>query len=561
MAGSRYPSSPVALDTPQEKWAEAIAREKIIRPLAALHEIQCKNIQEAADDLGLSVSQVYRLLKAFRSKPVTSSLVVAQPGQRQGVRRLPPEIDTVIEEAIDTVFKRRERPTADRLFRAVKHECLARKLRLPSRKAIMARVRQRPTRELATAREGSKAARAKLCMVKPGLKPVRPLEIVQVDHTKVDIQLVDAASRMPLGRPWLTILLDMHTRLVVGFYIAFDHPSTMTVALAFAQAVTPKDQWLAGRALALKWPALGLPSTLHLDNAKEFHSRALGRGCEQHGVKLAYRPPATPHFGGHIERLMGTLMGRIHALPGTTFSSVAKRGDYPAEDRAVLSLDEFERILILEVLGPYHNEVHTALGQAPLAAWSAAMETTDDPPRLPEDLDGFVLDFLPFVERTIQRDGVYLFGITYFDNVLGTLLESNGPKRRIKFDPRDLSAVYLELPHGGYARLPYADLLRPPISLWEHQEVTRRLRAAGVKTVDQNAIFQAVIEQRQVLTSATSRSAATKRQQKRAASDRAGPVIERFSQPRPPAGDSDEEEVARVPEVDEATAWKTEFLP
>jgi hypothetical protein len=58
-------------------------------------------------------------------------------------------------------------------------------------------------------------------------------------------------------------------------------------------------------------------------------------------------PPATPRFGGHIERLMGTLMTRVHALPGTTGSNVAARGNYPSEARAILTLCEFERILAL----------------------------------------------------------------------------------------------------------------------------------------------------------------------------------------------------------------------
>ena len=41
-----------------------------------------------------------------------------------------------------------------------------------------------------------------------------------------------------------------------------------------------------------------------------------------------FRPPGSPHFGGHIERLIGTMMGAVHLLPGTTQSSVAAKGSY-----------------------------------------------------------------------------------------------------------------------------------------------------------------------------------------------------------------------------------------
>jgi len=40
-----------------------------------------------------------------------------------------------------------------------------------------------------------------------------------------------------------------------------------------------------------------------------------------------------------IERLIGTLMGRVHLLPGTTTSNVADRGDYDSAKSAGMNLD------------------------------------------------------------------------------------------------------------------------------------------------------------------------------------------------------------------------------
>ena len=54
----------------------------------------------------------------------------------------------------------------------------------------------------------------------------------------------------------------------------------------------------------------GLPRALHADNGPDFTSAALRRGCDEYGIKLILRPVATPHYGGHIERLIGTIMGR-----------------------------------------------------------------------------------------------------------------------------------------------------------------------------------------------------------------------------------------------------------
>jgi putative transposase len=540
-------------DVPDGAWAEAVRRGAAIRPLAAAATNSRAAVRITAEALGLSVSQVYRLVRVFRGQPVTQSLVVSRPGPRNGTRLLAPEVELRIEDAIEAMFKQRERPSMARLQRDIRKDCRAAGLAPPSRNAIQARVSARPLKELAKAREGSKVARNRFTLVKPGLRPRALLDIVQIDHTRVDIQLVDDLARAVLGRPWLTVLLDVHSRCVLGFSVSFDPPSAAGVALAIAQGVLPKTDWLAGRALSLAWPMHGLPRSLHLDNGREFHSRALKRGCQQHGLRLAYRPPATPRFGGHIERLMGTLMQRVHALPGSTASNVDVRGDYNSEQRAVLTLQEFERILAFEVLGPYHNDLHSALGMTPAARWAEALAAAGDL-KLPADPAAFVLDFLPFEERVVRREGVRLFNATYYDGGLASLLDRPDRSCRVKYDPRDLSAVFVELPGEGHLRVPYADLGRPPVSLWEHRAAVQRLREQGRAGVDEAAIFVAIAEQRETLAAAQAKSKAARRAIARMPRTPSAPR----SAVSAPVGGTDE---AQVPVVDGAEAWMTEFLP
>jgi putative transposase len=184
---------------------------------------------------------------------------------------------------------------------------------------------------------------------------------------------------------------------------------------------------------------------------------------------------------------MGTLMKRIHALPGSTSSNVGERGDYPSEQRAVLTLREFELVFAREVLGIYHQEVHTDLRKTPLAAWKEGL-TKADKPRLPEnDPTAFVLDFLPFEERVVRRQGVLLFNIGYSDPELATLLGRPERKRRIKYDPRDMSAVFVEMPDGSHIRASLTNPDRPPYSLWEQRDALRTLKEQGRRTVNEDA--------------------------------------------------------------------------
>jgi putative transposase len=534
-----------------EAWAEAVRREAVIRPLAGAPRLSKAAIGVAARTLGLSAPRVYGLLRAFRQQPVTASLLPTRPGPTKGTRRLAGAIEAKIDAAIEAVYFKPERPTLRRTLREVRQDCRDAGLAPPSIKALRARVSARSLRERAAARDGTETAGSHFRQVHGGLRTERPLQIVQIDHTKVDIMLVDDITRACIGRPWLTLVLDVHTRLVAGLYLSLDPPSAAGTALAVAHAILPKAKWLTDRGVTLAWPVHGIPELIHVDNGREFHSRAFTRGCQQHGIRLAYRPPATPRFGGHIERLMGTLMGRVHALPGTTFSNVAARRAYDAEAKAVLTFREFERVLVLEVLGPYHNEVHAALGRPPVAAWTDGMAGIEL--RLPSDPDRLVRDFLPFEERLARRDGIRLFGIQYQDGALAHLVGTTA-KLRVKYDPRDLSAVFVELPSGGDVRVPYADFSRPAITLWEHREACRQLHAAGRRQVDEHAVFAAVAEQRQVLAAAYEKSKAARR-----AVSRTGLAASGVSAPEHPVGDAADDPVATVPMPADGQSSGVEF--
>ncbi|MBV1800328.1 Mu transposase C-terminal domain-containing protein [Siccirubricoccus sp. G192] len=467
MSKVRLPKRPApAHAIPDAAWAEAARREAVVRPLAAERWLGRAAVERAARSLGLSPTRIYGLVRAFRRHPVTAVLALSKLGPARGSRRLAPAMDARIEAAIDAVYLRAERPTLARLLGQVAYACRAERLAPPSMKALRARITARSLRERMAAREGAAAAGGRFRQVKAGPRTERPLQVVQIDHTLVDIQLVDDAMRACIGRPWLTLALDVHTRLVLGLYIALDPPSAAGVGLTVAQAVLPKPSWLDDHGVALTWPAEGRPEVILVDNGREFHSRAFERGCRQHGIEIDYRPPAAPRFGGHIEPLMGTLMRRIHALPGATFSDPVECGDYASEARAVLTLREFEHILALEVLGPYHNEVHSALGRTPMSAWLEGTHGLDLRP--PADAGALLLDFLPFEERLVRRDGVRLFNVLYQDGALAHLVDRGGARVRVKYDPRDLSAVFVELPTGDHVRVPYADLGRPPVTLWEH---------------------------------------------------------------------------------------------
>ena len=512
-------SAPDLTRVPAADWIEARRRHEAIRALADTPERTRADAETTAAALGMDVSFVYKSLARHLADPRVTSMLAGRRGRRTGELVLDAKVDEVIQAAIDEVFLTRQRPRVSDLVTEIRRRCWTLGLGRPSRKAVQRRIDQRAASEVLAKRSGRKAARDRFAPATGSLDAPWPLALVQIDHTPVDVMAVDSVTRLPIQRPWLTLAIDVHSRCVAGFHLALEPPSATSVALCLAHAALPKAGWLMARNVPGEWPAEGVPERLHLDNAKEFHSEALKRGCEQYSIGVDYRPVRTPHYGGHIERLIGTMMGKVHLLPGTTFSSVQEKGEWDPEKTAAMTLDEIERWLAHAVVGVYHREVHRGIGTTPLAAWERGIVGDGERPGrgapVPvADARRFLLDFLPYERRLVRRDGVFLHSIGYWSDVLRTWI---GERERmiVRYDPRDLSRVHLLAPDGRYYDLSYRDLGRPAISLWEHRLALKRLREEGRAEVDEQAIFETIEAMRGIADRASAVSKLARRQRER----------------------------------------------
>jgi putative transposase len=213
----------------------------------------------ASAELGLSRSRVFELVARYRAEPVTSSLVDRPEGFPKGRRRLAPEIDQVIASEIERFYLTRPKPTLARLQRDIRHACYERGLRAPTRKTIAARVAAIDRERLTRTREGAKAASDRYRPVIRSYTADYPLQIVQIDHTPADIIIVDEHFRKPLGRPTLTLQIDIATRVIPGFYISLEKPSATSVGMAIRHAVLPRQPGFKNARSISTIPSLASP--------------------------------------------------------------------------------------------------------------------------------------------------------------------------------------------------------------------------------------------------------------------------------------------------------------
>jgi putative transposase len=497
-------------------WATALEREAVIRVLAEEHELTGERVREAMQRLNLSRSVIYKLIHRFRQRPQTSSLLPWKRGRSDATRFLDLSREDLLTTCIKEFYLVREQPSLEALFQEVRRRFAERQLPAPNYRTVVRRVERLDARYAMTKRQGAKAARDKFGLVGvSSLRPDGPMDFVQIDHTPMDVMVVDQEQRLSIGRPWLTLAVDIASRAVVGFLVSLENPSALSVSLVLSHAVLPKTSWLADRELQnLDWPVAGLPRLIHVDNGKEFHSEALLRGCQEYSIAIEHRPRRQPHLGGHIERLIGTMMGAVHLLPGTTFSNVGEKGSYDSEARATLTLPELERWLALQIAGVYHLTKHSALGKTPLVAWQEGIAKRKQPLRYPPNAEEFFLDFLPAVSRRVQRDGIHFHQIRYWDNVLSPWAGRLKKPLWVKYDPRNLSRVYVRDPEGKHWPVPYADLRQPPIALWELMEARKRLRERGSADPTELILFANILEQRRIVKEAASSSQQRPRQER-----------------------------------------------
>ncbi|MCC5067104.1 Mu transposase C-terminal domain-containing protein [Xanthomonas campestris pv. campestris] len=477
--------------------------------------LSTETCRQIATQFGVSTKTVRRRWRLHCDNPLPVSQLPSMPGPAPEARLLSPLVENLIAKAIDEVYLVREGSTVSAVVRRCTQLAREANTPAPSYAAVKARIKSRDPLQVAVKRKGSHEAYATQAPSIRGLDTSYPLEVVQIDHALVDLMVVSPLTRQVIGRPWITLAIDVFTRCVVGYYMSFDPPDQTSVALTLEHSCLPKEKWLHSVGLSgkLSYPMFGKMSRIAWDNAKTFKTKSLLAQCERYGIEVRPRPVRRPHYGAYIERYIGTMMGAVHLLPGTTFSNSKQRGDYPSEKKAVLTVTELEQWLAAEIAGVYHNKPHSGLGgQTPAQVWEHAWTSKHGVARFPPIVGNprdFTLGFLPAAGRKIGRTGIQLHSLHYWDPALTPFI-NDGIEHRVHFSQRDLSKVYLYV-GGDFIDVPLLDRSREPFSFWELRDIRTHLKDQGRKASSESELFDALELQRSILIGAANSSKKARR--------------------------------------------------
>ncbi|MBQ0744681.1 MAG: transposase, partial [Pseudomonas sp.] len=405
-----------------------------------------RTVAEASVELGISSNHLYKLNKAFDENIGSLSLLSQKRGRKYGATRLTSAVEDIIVKTTKKIYKSRA-ASYRKVWTEVQVTCAEKNLDVPSKDSVTRRIKSiLSEKERDKIKLGSDAANQKHTPRAGKKKTYRPLEWVQMDHTLVDIILLADNRRELIGRPWLTVLIDLHTRVILGYYLSLHVPSSVSVACALTHAVLPKDNFTKMIGLEVDdYCYFGLPTALHMDNAAEFTSPKLKVGCESFGIEPVYRPIARKHYGGHVERFIGTMMtSKVHFLKGATMSNVVARRNLESERKAVMTFSEFSRWFAREIV-VYHSTIHEELKFSPRQAWTnffASGGGQPYPTRVSDPLQ-FKLFFMPEETRDISPSGIEFHNQKYWDPLLNCFIGNKNVV--VKYDPYLPQSIWVKL--------------------------------------------------------------------------------------------------------------------
>lgn len=472
---------PVAIQQGLEEKAPSGDPEKV-------HRVQVARLRHCIKRCGRPGE---RPLASFRSKK-----------GKHAKRKLRPEVDRAIDQAVQHYYAKRShnyKESYSHLYELIKELNAKRtsdgQLALPTMEILRRRIDHAMTFDNLVIKYSRKEAWQKIHGHRRHLEAKRPLELVVMDSTPLDVFCLDTETLIPLGRPHLTVCLDVYSRMVLGYCITFEPPSLYSVLLCLKRVNKNKRyvQKLYPQ-ITRPWDGWGLPTEILLDLDWSHKAPSFRHSMRNLGTEVHYAPSRTPQYKSVGERFFLTVKTKfIEKLPGSSQYNIyvmRQIGLDPSKDALVTlaDLDEGMHLLIDE----YNYGEHKGINAVPARVWRDGLALQ----RRRWIKDVSALDHvLGRVETvSISGAGITFRNMKWHDETITTTLLNDlvryeakraqpkvpyGQSRAhvvIKWNPADASAISVWNhggdPHPYWVSMPNADpQILPGLSFWHHERL------------------------------------------------------------------------------------------
>ncbi len=305
-------------------------------------------------------------------------------------------------------------------------------------------------------------------------------QMAMIDSTSTDVYLVSMMSRLiklpPMRR---TIVKEIRSTAVIGFYVGWENPSAETALQAVLSSAESKVEICARFGIEIKdedWPAL--LCKLYLADNGEMKAKYITEAEKEFRFGVEYVKSYSGQSKSDVENQHHTDHKRLdHKLPGTTKGKQRERGEVHPAIEALWNYYEYMREFLLMVI-EYNNEevahlAPTAMlkeGIAPtrinILKWMMKCNMRADIPCQVDHLRAYTLPSKPAVMtktgiRLLMPDGRrHVPHIRFYAPALmqspafAEAVKCGGSAGiKVKFKEDDLSQVWFTLP-SGLTRIP-----------------------------------------------------------------------------------------------------------
>lgn len=293
------------------------------------------------------------------------------------------------------------------------------------------------------------------------IRPDAPLAIVDVDHSTLNVVVIDDVYPIVYGKPDILPFRDRNSDINVGYGVSFNNPSYQTFLEGLKHAMFEKDP---NQMNGCAYPWHGTPIKLGVDNAKHLVGLNIRAATRELGIQtVAYRAGAPWEKGAeeHLFAILGHKL--VHRLPGTTKSNPTERDKYDDEQELavpVLTMSELRGFLDYYFAYIAHYKPTYGIGELasfqgiPAERWETGIANAPEAPLIDRDI--FTRLAGDVGQVCISNRGIRWDYITYQTGELAVLTSERGHSSDRKYDarrnPSDLGSIEVKDPYAKFER-------------------------------------------------------------------------------------------------------------
>ncbi|CAG0940366.1 hypothetical protein GALLN_00925 [Gallionellaceae bacterium] len=374
--------------------------------------------------------------------------------QTQGNRsfRFPPEVIEKIEQIVETDWGAAHQKSITACYGKLLLYCRELGLEAPSVKTFKKKLKRLSSANLMLRRLGSRRVYGEevpyvwLEYTTPRHGD-RPFHIGHIDHTPIDLIVLDRTYQGVQKTIWLTVLVDAYSRVILGWYLTFDPPSYRSCMMVIRDCVRRNQR---------------IPQFIITDQGSDFRSSYFEILLALLKCHKKDRPAGRPHFGSLIERLFKTTQEQfIHNLRGNKKAHIHFRQVSPSVDPVRHAIWTFEQLNVwIEdyINDVYHKNYHSTLGMSPLEAFNDGLAKAGLRAHqiIPFDRD-FIVITCPSTAKGVAKVTPQGVKINYLYFSCDAIADRRlfGEKVPVRYDPFNMGRAYVFVGgqwHEAYSR-------------------------------------------------------------------------------------------------------------